>query len=64
MPGAILMAKDDPIIPVADFADLQLSPQLRLDFTEHGGHCGFIRDWSLASYAEDWLVAQLAAISA
>jgi predicted alpha/beta-fold hydrolase len=64
LPGAILMAKDDPIIPATDFADLQLPSQVRLDLTEHGGHCGFIRDWSLASYAEDWLLARLGVISA
>ncbi len=60
MPGAILMAKDDPIIPVEDFATLQLPSHVRLDLTDHGGHCGFIRDWSLHSWAEDYLVAQLA----
>jgi predicted alpha/beta-fold hydrolase len=59
VPGAILMAKDDPIIPVDDFATLRLPPHVRLDLTEHGGHCGFIRDWSLHSWAEDYLVAQL-----
>ena len=59
VPGAILMAKDDPIIPVDDFATLQLPPHVRLDLTEHGGHCGFIRDWSLHSWAEDYLIAQL-----
>ena len=60
VPGAILMAKDDPIIPVDDFATLQLPPHVQLDLTDHGGHCGFIRDWSLHSWAEDYLVAQLA----
>lgn len=59
VPGAILMAKDDPIIPVDDFATLRLPPHVRLDLTEHGGHCGFIRDWSLHSWAEDYLVAHL-----
>jgi uncharacterized protein len=60
VPGAILMAKDDPIIPVDDFATLQLPAHVRLDLTDHGGHCGFIRDWSLESYAEDYLMQQLA----
>jgi predicted alpha/beta-fold hydrolase len=59
VPGAILMSKDDPIIPVEDFATLQLPAHVRLDLTDHGGHCGFIRDWSLHSWAEDYLVAQL-----
>lgn len=60
VPGAILMAKDDPIIPVRDFAELHLPAHVRLDLTEHGGHCGFIRDWSLHSYAEDYLLQRLA----
>jgi predicted alpha/beta-fold hydrolase len=60
VPGAILMAKDDPIIPIDDFATLQLPSHVRLDLTDHGGHCGFIRDWSLHSWAEDYLVARLA----
>ena len=59
MPGSILMAKDDPIIPVEDFTALQLPEHVQLDLTEHGGHCGFISDWSLHSWAEDYLVAQL-----
>ena len=59
VPGAILMAADDPIIPVEDFTTLQLPAQVHLDLTEHGGHCGFISDWSLHSWAEDYLVAQL-----
>ncbi|MBP6078623.1 MAG: alpha/beta fold hydrolase [Xanthomonadales bacterium] len=59
VPGAILMAADDPIIPVEDFTTLQLPAQVHLDLTEYGGHCGFISDWSLHSWAEDYLVAQL-----
>ena len=60
VPAAILMAKDDPIIPVADFESLQLPAHVRLDVTEHGGHCGFIANWSLESWAEDYLIARLA----
>ncbi len=59
VPAAILMAKDDPIIPVADFESLQLPAHVRLDVTEHGGHCGFIANWSLESWAEDYLIARL-----
>lgn len=59
IPSAILTSQDDPIIPIEDFHALQLPPGVRLDITPHGGHCGFIRDWSLRSFAEDWLLAQL-----
>ena len=59
VPAAILMAKDDPIIPIEDFATLQLPASVRLDLTEHGGHCGFIANWSLESWAEDYVIARL-----
>ena len=63
VPTSILTARDDPVIPVADFAHLQLPPNVELDIAEHGGHCGFIRDWSLTSDAEDYIVARLARIA-
>jgi predicted alpha/beta-fold hydrolase len=61
VPAAILTSRDDPIIPVEDFHALELPPQVTLDIAPFGGHCGFIRDWSLRSYAEDYLVEKLAA---
>jgi predicted alpha/beta-fold hydrolase len=60
VPTAILTSEDDPIIPIDDFRTLQLPEQVSLHVAPHGGHCGFIRDWSLRSYAEDFLVARLA----
>jgi predicted alpha/beta-fold hydrolase len=59
IPCSILTAEDDPIIPVEDFASLKLPAHVALDIAPHGGHCGFIRDWSLRSFAEDYLVSRL-----
>ncbi|TLY53424.1 MAG: alpha/beta fold hydrolase [Gammaproteobacteria bacterium] len=59
VPATILTAQDDPIIPVADFHHLQLAAQTELVIVPHGGHCGFIRDASLRSWAEDFLVERL-----
>ncbi len=59
IPATILTAEDDPIIPVADFRDLKLAAQTELVIASHGGHCGFIRDASLRSWAEDFLVERL-----
>lgn len=64
VPAAILTAHDDPIIPVEDFHALQLPAQASLDIAPFGGHCGFIRDWSLRSYAEDFLVDRLGVLAA
>jgi len=59
VPAAILTAADDPVIPIADFRALRLAPSTELTISEHGGHCGFIQDWRLASWAEDFIVAGL-----
>lgn len=59
VPATILTAQDDPIIPVADFHALQLAAQTELVIVPHGGHCGFIRDASLRSWAEDFLIERL-----
>lgn len=59
VPASILTAADDPVIPVEDFHSLQLPAQVRLDIAERGGHCGFIQDFQLHGFAEDWITARL-----
>jgi uncharacterized protein len=59
IPTSILTAEDDPIIPVADFHGLQLNPATELTIVRHGGHCGFIRDASMRSWAEDFIIDRL-----
>jgi len=59
IPATILTAADDPVIPVADFRALTLAPNAELTIVEHGGHCGFIRDLSLRSWAEDFLIERM-----
>ncbi|MBS0589565.1 MAG: alpha/beta fold hydrolase [Proteobacteria bacterium] len=59
VPATILTAADDPIIPIADFHALHLAPTTELVVASHGGHCGFIRDAGLGSWAEDFLVDRL-----
>ena len=59
IPATILTAADDPVIPIGDFRALQLSDMVELEVAEHGGHCGFIRDFSLRSWTEDYIVARM-----
>jgi predicted alpha/beta-fold hydrolase len=59
VPANILTAEDDPVIPVAGFRELTLAPSTELTIVPHGGHCGFIRDWHLRSWAEDFILAQM-----
>lgn len=62
VPASILTAADDPVIPIGDFRALQLPDSTRLLVTEHGGHCGFLENWRLRSWAERFIVeASLAA---
>jgi uncharacterized protein len=60
VPGLIVCAVDDPVIPASDFRALKLPPQLRLIETAHGGHCGFIENLGLRSWVEDLATAELA----
>ena len=59
VPSSILTSADDPIIPVEDFRRLTLSPAVRLEIVEHGGHCGFLRGLSGRTYAEDFIATAL-----
>ncbi len=59
VPANILTAADDPVIPVDNFRALKLAPSTELAIVPHGGHCGFIRDWNLRSWAEDFILAQM-----
>jgi uncharacterized protein len=62
VPSTILTAEDDPVIPVADFRKLELSPQVELDIARYGGHCGFIHDFSMCTFTDDYIAARLNAL--
>ena len=55
IPGCILAASDDPVIPVSDFHALQLPANMELDIAPFGGHCGFIRDFGMTSFTDDYI---------
>jgi len=59
VPATILTSADDPVIPVDDFHALELPPQVELDIAAHGGHCGFIEDWSLRSFTGDYIAQRM-----
>jgi hypothetical protein len=37
-------------------------PAATLEISDHGGHCGFIRDWQQHGFAEHWLKTGLIAV--
>ncbi len=57
VPATILTAADDPVIPIWDFEQLRGLPQLELYVSQHGGHCGFLKNWRLESAAEDFIAS-------
>jgi predicted alpha/beta-fold hydrolase len=61
VPATILMSADDPVIPIADFESLKLPSQVELDVARNGGHCGFIMDFSLRSFTEDYIAERMLA---
>ncbi len=61
VPVDVLMAADDPVVPLADFDALAQQVNVRLELAEHGGHCGFIEDWAMHGYGERWIVERVIA---
>ncbi len=62
MPATILTSADDPVIPIADFRRLKLPPRTSSSTSPpHGGHCGFIGDFSLRSFTEDYIAERMLA---
>jgi len=59
IPADILMAADDPVIPLRDFDRVAGFPNIRLELAAHGGHCGFIENARLDGYAERWVAERL-----
>lgn len=64
-PLAILTARDDSVIPYADFDGLSARGSLlAYEATERGGHCGFIDNLALDCWAERRVLALLQAAPA
>ena len=59
VPATILTSSDDPVIPIEDFLTLELPANVELDIAPYGGHCGFIDDFSLRSFTEDYITERM-----
>jgi len=55
VPTEILLADDDPVIPVSDAARVAHAPSLTVRRSRYGGHCGFIADYRLASWLDEYV---------
>ena len=61
IPVDILMAADDPVIPLREFERIAGFPNVQVELAAHGGHCGFIENARLDGYAERWVASRLIA---
>jgi predicted alpha/beta-fold hydrolase len=60
VPSRVLLADDDPVIPVWGIERVARSDNLKIDRTARGGHCGFIADYRLSSWADRYVLQALA----
>lgn len=58
-PTQIITAWDDPVIPFADFSTIDRLANIKLITTPHGGHCGFIKNWRLQSWVEEYIINEI-----
>jgi predicted alpha/beta-fold hydrolase len=59
VPTVVIAARDDPVIPSADLERLARVDALKLTQLPNGGHCGFVDTYSLRSWVDERIVAEL-----
>jgi len=59
IPATILTSEDDMVVPVSDFWDLPDNKNIELLVTRHGGHCAFLKNWKMESWADDVIVERV-----
>ncbi|ARN74707.1 YheT family hydrolase [Oceanicoccus sagamiensis] len=52
IPCHILSSMDDPVIEAEDLQELPDHPQLTIELTRYGGHCGYIQGLTMDSWAD------------
>jgi hypothetical protein len=57
VPTRIILAADDPVIPVSDLDEVARSPALEVSLARHGGHCGFVD----RAYGPTWIDREIVA---
>lgn len=59
IPTTILMSEDDMVVPVSDFLDLPDNESIELLVSQFGGHCAFLKNWKMESWADDVIVERV-----
>lgn len=52
IPCHVISSMDDPVIQVEDLKELPETPQLTIELTRYGGHCGYIEGFTLDSWVD------------
>jgi predicted alpha/beta-fold hydrolase len=58
-PTVLIAARDDPVIPSRDLARLARPDTLTVTQLPFGGHCGFVESYSLRSWVDERILAEL-----
>ena len=61
VPASILMAQDDPVIPIEHFRHWRLPSGAGLEVARWGGHCAFVENLAGEGFSERWVAARLGA---
>lgn len=59
VPTTILTSEDDPVVPVDDFNGLPENRNIELLVARYGGHCAFLKNWKMDSWADDLIVERV-----
>jgi predicted alpha/beta-fold hydrolase len=59
VPTAVIAALDDPVIPSVDLERLARVDALKVTGFRYGGHCGFVDSYSLRSWVDERILAEL-----
>ncbi len=57
--ATILTSEDDLVVPVSDFRALPENEKIELLVTRYGGHCAFLKNWKMESWADDVIVERV-----
>jgi len=61
LPTRLIAAADDPVVPSADLARIYRADVLDVTVMPRGGHCGFLTDYRLRSWADREILRELTA---
>ena len=57
--SVMLLADDDPVIPVEGLSDMHMPAALQVWRSRYGGHCGFLEGLDGSSWMDNFLLNEL-----